>query len=223
MRATQHRRAGRGAAAAVALALTVAGCGGGADLPGYGGGGGAATETTTPSESTPEPSDDAGTATPEASPDASPEDGGGTFEGGTAVATGEPGGDQLLTVTDVAVEPQDGFDRVTFTLDGSGTPGWRVEYVDEALDPGKGDPVEVDGDAVLQVVILGTAMPMDSGVEEYDGTPVEPDDAESVEEVVYRFVFEGQTTAFVGVDGEPKPFAVSVEEDPTRLVVDVGH
>ncbi|MFV2143416.1 hypothetical protein [Isoptericola sp. G70] len=217
MRATRHSRSGRRAAttaAAVALLLS-AGCGGGADLPGYGDGGGA-TEITSPPEDTASPED-------AASPDATASPDGGTFEGSTDAASGEPGGDQLLTVTDVAVEPQDGFDRVTFTLDGSGTPGWRVEYVDQALDPGKGDAVDVAGDAVLQVVVLGTAMPMDSGVEEYDGAPVEPDGATSVEEVVYRFVFEGQSTAFVGVDGEARPFAVSVEEDPTRLVVDVGH
>lgn len=205
MRATPRRRTGMGTIAAVALVLAVASCGEGSDPPGYGAGS-PAEDTGTPADETASPPDDAA-----------------AFEGGTALDTADPGGDQLLTVTDVAVEPQDGFDRVTFTLDGSGTPGWRVEYVDEALDPGKGDAVEVDGDAVLQVVVLGTAMPMDSGVEEYDGTPVAPDDAESVEQVVYRFVFEGQTTAFVGVDGEAKPFAVSVEEDPTRLVVDVGH
>lgn len=212
MRARQHRRTGAstGAVVGVALALLTAACGGGADLPGYGSGG-AATGTASPSD------DPASTDGATASPD------GGTFEGDTAVATADPGGDQLLTVTNVTVEPQEGFDRVTFTLDGSGTPGWRVEYVDEALDPGKGDPVEVDGDAVLQVVLLGTAMPMDSGVEEYDGAPVGPDDAASVEEVVYRFVFAGQTTAFVGIDGERKPFAVSAAEDPARVMVDVGH
>ncbi|WP_277211754.1 AMIN-like domain-containing (lipo)protein [Isoptericola croceus] len=203
MRTRHHRQLWAGVAAA-ALALVVAGCGGGSGMPGYG--------TGTPTEDTSTPTDDA-----------SPTEGSATFEGGTALDTAEPGGDQLLTVTDVVVEPQDGFDRVIFTLDGSGTPGWRVEYVDEALDPGKGDVVEVAGDAVLQVVVLGTAMPMDSGVEEYEGTPVVPDGAGSVEDVVYRFVFEGQTTAFVGVAGEAKPFAVSVEQDPTRLVVDVGH
>jgi hypothetical protein len=66
-------------------------------------------------------------------------------------------------------------------------------------------------------------MPDDSGVTEYDGATVDPDGTEVVEEVVYRFWFEGYTTAFVGVDGERKPFRVFALSDPTRVVVDIRH
>jgi hypothetical protein len=191
------------AGALACAALTTAACGD-VDLPGYGSGVGDA-DTASPS---PSPSASAGSTMP---------------DGSTDESTGEPSAGALLTVTDVQVSAQDGFDRVELVLDGTGTPGWHVGYVDEALDEGKGDPVEVAGDAILQVHVTGTAMPMDSGVTEYDGAPVAGPDGGAVTEVVYRFVFEGTTTAFVGVDGEPRPFTVTTQTDPTRLVIDVAR
>ncbi|WP_407317221.1 hypothetical protein UQW22_12075 [Isoptericola halotolerans] len=218
---------------AAALVVLLAACGGGADLPGYGGGASEPTATATATATATDDDTAAASPTPDATAteDAAPEDTPAAespaateapFEGGTAVDTGDPSGDALLTVTDVRVGLHEEYDRVVFDLEGTGTPGWRVEYVEEALEPGRGDEVEVDGDAVLEVGITGTAMPMDSGVEEYGGDPV-AGPGESVEEVVYRFVFEGTATAFVGVDGEPRPFRVLTLSDPTRMVVDVGH
>lgn len=198
--------------------LTTAACGD-VDLPGYGSGVDAGSASASPGSTAPETSASPSTATedPPSSPAAAVPD------GSTEDSTGEPSADALLTVTDVQVSAQDAFDRVELVLDGTGTPGWHVGYVDEALDEGKGDPVEVDGDAILQVHLTGTAMPMDSGVTEYDGAPVAGPDGGAVTEVVYRFVFEGTTTAFVGVDGEPRPFTVTTESDPTRLVIDVAR
>jgi hypothetical protein len=223
VRTSPHHRRRSGALPAAALVMLLAACGGGGDLPGYGTGTPETTEAT-------EPTDDTGTETPtpeDSAPDDSTADESPAapdlpFEGGTARETQDPGEDAMLTVTDVRLGEHAAYDRVVFDLEGTGTPGWRVGYVEEALNPGRGDEVDVDGDAVLQVEITGTAMPMDSGVEEYSGDPVDGP-GESIEEVVYRFVFEGTTTAFVGVDGEPRPFRVLVPSDPTRLVVDVGH
>jgi hypothetical protein len=207
-------------AAALVLLLALAGCAGGSPE--------ASEASPTPSETasaapSPEPSpapsgdDDGGTATDEpADADAEP------FPADTSTDTGVPGEGSVLTVTDVRVGAHDAFDRVVFDLGGTGTPGWTVEYVDEALDDGSGNPVEVGGDAVLQVRISGTAMPMDSGVVEYSGDPIDPGGA-AVEQVVYRFVFEGYTTAFIGVAGEPRAFRVFALENPTRVVVDVQH
>ncbi|MGF0117392.1 AMIN-like domain-containing (lipo)protein [Promicromonospora sp. Marseille-Q5078] len=143
--------------------------------------------------------------------------------------TADPSRDAALVVTDVRVGTHEGFDRVVLDLEGEGAPGWTVEYVDAATDDGSGDPVAVDGDRVLQVRLSGMAMPgeTDGGPTEYDGGPIDPDGTESIDEVVYRFWFEGYTTAFVGVDdgagGEPLPFRVFALEDPARVVVDVQH
>jgi hypothetical protein len=172
-----------------------------------------------PSSADDEPANDTATDEPEGGPEPFPDD--------VSAAEQEPGGAQLLTVTDVRLGRHDGYDRVVFDLGGEGTPGWNVEYVDEAADDGSGEPVEVGGDAVLSVRISGTAMPMDSGVEEFEGGAIEISDdgvsEESVEEVVYRFWFEGYTTAFIGIEGDRTPFRVFALEDPARVVVDVQH
>jgi len=137
-------------------------------------------------------------------------------------AHADPGADAALVVTDVRVARHDGFDRVVLDLAGEGTPGWDVEYVDRPADDGSGEAVRVDGDAALQVRLSGMAMPGE-GPAEYDGGTIDPEDTEAVEEVVYRFWFEGYTTAFVGVDEAGLPFRVTALEDPTRVVVDVRH
>ncbi|MBL0888853.1 AMIN-like domain-containing (lipo)protein [Myceligenerans indicum] len=134
-------------------------------------------------------------------------------------------GDTLLTVTGIRTGVHEGFDRVVFDLDGtgSGTPGWDVRYVPEAIDDGSGHHVDVAGDSILSVRISGTAAPTDSGVTEADRTPISPAGAEAVEEVVYRSWFEGYSSAFVGIDGAERPFRVFLLTDPVRVVLDVQH
>ena len=170
------------------------------------------TDTPSPTES---PTDDAST----------PGDGGTEapvpFPANTEPDTADPSADALLTVTDVRVARHEGFDRVVLEMDGKGTPGWRVEYVDEPQDDGSGNPVDVDGDAFLQVMISGSGYPMDTGVDEYAGPNLVEADGGVVEEVLLRGVFEGYTQAFLGVDDERRPFRVFALEDPVRVVVDV--
>lgn len=131
------------------------------------------------------------------------------------------GGDLLHGPVRIGVH--DGFDRVVFDLIGSDVPGYRVEYVEQAVDDGSGNPVEVAGDDVLQVTITKTRYPNEG--ETYEGGPGSYDaaGAETVEEVVLRGTFEGMTQAFVGVDDAGAPFRVFTLSNPTRLVVDVQH
>ncbi|MGA4778625.1 AMIN-like domain-containing (lipo)protein [Cellulosimicrobium sp. AB352] len=214
---------GPAAAAGAVLVLALAACspGGSDDSP---------SPSSTATSASPSPTGSPST-TPE--PGAEPTDGASTpsddateaplpFPANTDPDTQDPSADAALTVTDVRVGHHDGFDRVVLELGGTGTPGWRVEYVDQPTDDGKGDVVAVDGDAYLQVMISGSGYPMDTGVEEYAGpNPVRAGDDGEVEEVLLRGVFEGYTQAFVGVDDERRPFRVFSLEDPTRVVVDV--
>lgn len=127
-----------------------------------------------------------------------------------------------LTVTDIRTGRHDGFDRVVYELGGRGRPGWRVAYVDEALQDGSGFPVEVAGEAILEVQITGSTYPGDSGAEPYDGPdPVRAQPGGSVVEVRGALVFEGVTQSFIGVSEPGAPFTVDVLTDPTRLVIDV--
>ena len=180
--------------------------------------------TSTPSASpvptvSPTADEPSGSPTPR---DTTPPPGGGDgFPSGPALSEQEPSGGPL-TVTAVRVARQDGYDRVVFELAGraAGQAGWRVEYVDEARAQGSGDPVPVEGDAVLSVLITGTGYPMDTGQEEVADDPALPGDLEVVQDVVLGAVFEGQYEAFIGTSGE-QPFRVTRLGDPERVVVDV--
>ncbi len=172
--------------------------------------------TSSPSPQSPVPSDEPTEAGESPGSDAGPA----FVEPGTVLEQ-EPAGEWQLTVTNVRAADNGTFDRIVFDLEGDATPGWRVEYVDEALDDGSGKPVDVEGGAVLAVRVAGVGMPFETGVEEYAGGPVTLGGA-AVQQVVYRFVFEGYATAFVGVD-EQRPFRVFTLTDPLRLVVDVQH
>jgi hypothetical protein len=129
--------------------------------------------------------------------------------------------DALVTVTDVRTGRQDGYDRVVFEVEGEGLPGWAVHYVDAPADQGSGNPVEVSGDAVLQVALTGVGYPSDTGVEQFDPAGPVPGPGTAVTEVVLGSTFEGITEAFVGTTGQ-SPFRVYLLEGPTRVVVEVA-
>ncbi len=150
-------------------------------------------------------------------------DGGGApFPANTEPDTGEPSADALMSVTDIRIGRHDGFDRVVFEADGTGTPGWDVRYVDAAQSQGSGDAIEVEGGAVLQVTITGVGIPADTGVEEYSGPDrLSSGDTEVVTEVVWDSTFEGTSVAFAGVT-EETPFRVYLLEDPARVVLEVA-
>lgn len=185
-----------------------------------------ATETATSAvpEDTEEPPtaqepDETENDTPTASPES--EDTEAPFPASTAADTSEPSGDGALTVTDVRIGLHDGYDRVVLDLGGTGTPGWRAEYVESAIQDGSGMELDLNGDAVLEIDVTGTAYPMDSGQEEYPGPDrIQTNGTVSIEEVRYDHIFEGITKVFVGVD-EKRPFRVFALSDPTRVVIDV--
>ncbi|RBY92005.1 hypothetical protein DQ244_06690 [Blastococcus sp. TBT05-19] len=145
------------------------------------------------------------------------------FPGDVEPDTETPSGDAQLTVSAVRVAAQDGFDRVVFELGGTGTPGWDVRYVTDPTEPGRGEPVQLEGGAALQVGITGAGYPYDTGVEEFSspGTLTAAGTA-AVTEVDFLATYEGTTTAFVGTRTEA-PFRVYLLQDPLRVVVEVAH
>ncbi|HEX2075436.1 MAG TPA: hypothetical protein VHF92_16750 [Geodermatophilus sp.] len=145
------------------------------------------------------------------------------FPGNAEPDTAEASADALVTVTDIRTGRHEGFDRVVFEVGGTGTPGWDVRYVDQASSQGSGDPVDVAGEAVLQVTLTGAGYPYDTGVEEYAGPdPLPGQGTEVVTEVAFDATFEGTTVAFVGTSTEA-PFRVYLLESPTRVVLEVAH
>jgi hypothetical protein len=216
----RHRPLAAALAAAVAVA-TLAGCSG--DEPETA----APTVTSTsPGEdptspsTAPEPTESStGTSVPDdtSTADAPP------FPADTSPDTADPSQDAMLTVTDVRIGRHDGFDRVVYEMGGTGTPGWTVQYVDEAVQDGSGDVIELAGDGTLQVLISGSAYPMDSGAEPFESEgPVTGAGTVNVTEARGWSVFEGITDAFVGLETAGHPFRVYLLESPVRVVVDVA-
>lgn len=208
------------AGSAVALLALVAACGGTDDAPTRDASTSAAPPATTSPAATPTPT---ATATGDATDaDADADAAAPAFPADTAADTADASADAALTVTDVRVGHHEGYDRVVFELGGTGTPGWRVEYVDAAVEDPTGETVDVAGDSPLQVVLTGTAYPHDTGLTEFPlRQPVTAAGTTAVTEAVLLGTFEAQSQAFVGVTGEPRPFRAYLLPDPVRVVVDV--
>ncbi|MGK5111137.1 MULTISPECIES: AMIN-like domain-containing (lipo)protein [unclassified Geodermatophilus] len=200
-------------------------------LAGCGEDGSAAPDETTASASAPGPATGGPTGGTDGDTDT---DGDDDDDGGDAPAdappfpadvrpdTGEASADAQVTVTDIRTGRHEGFDRVVFEVDGTGTPGWDVRYVDQATSQGSGAPVEVAGDAVLQVTLTGVGNPLDTGVEEWAGPdPLPGNGTEVVAEVAWDSTFEGTSVAFVGTTAE-LPFRVYPLDGPARVVLEVA-
>lgn len=141
----------------------------------------------------------------------------------TSPDTGDREGSKMV-VTDVRLGSHQGFDRVTFEVIGDGLAGWHVGYVDEAGAQGSGFPIEVEGDAVLKVLLSNIAYPLEvpEEVEPWEGpTRMHLHDSGPVIEVVSDKIYEGYQSFFVGVSGE-QPFQVRRFESPQRIVLDVA-
>ncbi|MBA2696058.1 MAG: AMIN-like domain-containing (lipo)protein [Ornithinimicrobium sp.] len=180
----------------------------------------------TSTQPAPPPDTDTSTSTATGSPTAAPTEAPAdeALPAFSAEAVQQSGGDDAaLLPTTVRLGLHDGYDRVVFDLEGETMPGYRVGYVDQAVQDGSGRIIDVAGDAILQVVISGTRYPEED--ESYQGGPgtYTLDSAEVVEQVRASGTFEGLTQAFIGIDDEGSPFRVFTLSGPPRLVVDIQH
>lgn len=134
----------------------------------------------------------------------------------------DEGGGGALTVTDVRIGAHDGFDRVVFEIAGEGPAGWLVHYVDEPRTQGRGDLVDIEGEAFLEVIIRGVALPPDAEHEPWGGEQLTPPAGATVLELVEDTIFEGQQVFHIGLP-ERLPFGVVRLDDPQRIVVEIDH
>jgi hypothetical protein len=137
-----------------------------------------------------------------------------------APATAGWSSEGALTVTDVRISVQEGFDRVVLETEGDGEAGWAVSYVDEAISDRDGRSVPVAGAAVLRLSLTGIGPDGDpAGAAAFEDDLPGLDDG-IILEVVNDGVFEGQHTFFVGLD-EQLPFRVLRVDEPKGVVLDV--
>lgn len=146
-----------------------------------------------------------------AAPAAAAPPGFGTAPVQAAAGSGGPG-----VVRSVTVGRNEGFDRVVFTLSGPGM-GYRVEYVPELTKDGSGDPVPLEGDAVLAIMLSPTNWTV-TAAPTVNTSPGYP----ALRQV--RSAGEFEATAQYGIGQESKAgFRVLRLAGPDRIVVDVAH
>ncbi len=125
-----------------------------------------------------------------------------------------------LYVTDAEVGEHDAEDRATFTLEGDdGQVGWQIRYTDNPVAHGSGQSVDVEGDAVLEVILTGVTYSEDPDDTWADAISVEGDGIVEVESVG---TYEGRYQVFIGTTGL-NWFEVDRLDDPERAFIDVLH
>lgn len=136
-----------------------------------------------------------------------------------APKTQRPSAPSQLAVTGVRVGAHDGFDRVVVDLEGEGEPGWFVDYTSTPMQETVGHPLEVAGNAFLNINIDGTVYPFELGHD--NDVPVQmAGDTGNVIDVISAGTYEGRSQIVVGLRSE-LPYSVQVLENPKRVVVDI--
>lgn len=136
--------------------------------------------------------------------------------------------DRLSSVVGVAflVDSEPCVERVVieFETNGAGTftrPGWWVRYASGPVYLGmSGQTIDLLGDATL-LISVGAWMPSMEGVGYSGPTEIEPMKGSKILEIRQVDNWEGQNTWAIGLSSE-QPFSARLEENPTRLVVEIS-
>lgn len=176
----------------IAAVLLVSGCGGESDGAAQPTANGTATVTVEPTSTTsPEP-----TASPTQAPTAKP-------EWPTADVTVPFSGNVPPVPTLVAIRigahPEDGFDRAAFEFEG--LPGYQARYQAEITYDGSGAPVDLEGDAFLQLIFNPAQAHDDEGNSTLPSPPVDPVEVDfaALEAYVLNGDFEGYVSVALGL------------------------
>lgn len=137
-----------------------------------------------------------------------------SVEGLPPVRSDDPA--KALALTGMRSARHEGFARVVLEFSGEGTPGlWRAAWTEEAVEQGRGLPIQVEGEAVLDLVIDGT--PMTASESSYpSGTHTRAGDLD----VVSDGTFEDNTHVVIGAP-TARQFQIGFLSDPVRMVIDI--
>lgn len=138
----------------------------------------------------------------------------------TEMKTLRPEPDAALTVTSVRICHHDGFDRVVFDLEGSGDPGWFMDYADSPTQQASGRLVEYQGNTAINVNLDGMRYPFETGIEEPTITTEENCQPTIVTDVVSAGTFEGRSQFVIGLSSRGA-YSAQLLQDPKRVVVDI--
>ena len=137
-----------------------------------------------------------------------------SVEGLPPVRSDDPA--KALVLTGIRAARHEGFTRVVLEFSGKGTPGvWHAAWTDEAVEQGRGLPIQVEGQAVLDLIIDGT--PMTATETPYPGgTHTRAGDLD----VVSDGTFEDNTHVVIG-SPTTRQFQIGFLSDPVRMVIDI--
>ena len=137
-----------------------------------------------------------------------------SVEGLPPVRSDDPA--KALALTGIRAATHEGFTRVVLEFSGKGTPGvWRAAWTDEAVEQGRGLPIDVEGEAVLDLVIDGT--PMTASNTPYpSGTHTRAGDLD----IVSDGTFEDNTHVVIGAPAA-REFQIGFLSNPVRMVIDI--
>ena len=137
-----------------------------------------------------------------------------SVEGLPPVRSDDPA--KALALTGIRAAAHEGFTRVVLEFSGEGTPGVRkAAWTDAAVEQGRGLPIQVDGGAVLDLVIDGT--PMTASNTPYpSGTHTRAGDLD----IVSDGSFEDNTHIVIGAP-TAREFQIGFLSNPVRMVIDI--
>jgi hypothetical protein len=143
------------------------------------------------------------------------------FDGSTTPTSMASTASSVALLTDVTASAQDFTDTVTFTFRDE-TPGFDVAFVEPPiLADGSGEPVEVDGEAFLQIR-MEPASGVDLSGEEFEETYTGPErfspGLPAVAEVVRTGDFEANLTWVIGLNGHDAPYRIEVDGSTVSVV-----
>lgn len=132
------------------------------------------------------------------------------------------GDTQGIYPVDVRSAVHDGFERIVIEHAGTGTPSFMAQYTEEPVQPGRGDPIDTGDAAYLEVIASGTASIGDIDEEQMlaNGEEITNLATEATGTVVSFAPWEATSNYIIGLD-EQRPYAVTILEDPVRIVVDI--
>lgn len=132
---------------------------------------------------------------------------------------GEPVHTQLV---DVRVGEHDGYDRVVFEFD-NGIPEYTLSAAEPPYtDDPSGNPIDVNGDAVLHLVMIGGTSVSPDYEQTYTGPfEFDPGFAKLVH-LVESGDFEAVSSWYIGLSGESCARVLTLD-GPDRLVIDIEH
>nr|WP_312638374.1 hypothetical protein [Rhodococcus qingshengii] len=118
-----------------------------------------------------------------------------------------------VDVTEIDVIDHDGFTRITYRFDRSGSVFWKTEYVSEAIRAGDSTVVDVGSRSILQVDLMGVQSDSSLNSVSHEGENITRIDSVARNSAILQ--------SFVGTVDIRPAYTVSTSDSPSQLTIDI--